>query len=108
MATASTTQTTGTLDLRRWSKLPLILLVAGLVLGGIGAFVDKQRFAYSYLLAYMFFLSICLGGLFLVILHHLFDASWSVPIRRICEHVACLLPVMAVLWIPIGIFRKSI
>ena len=108
MATASTTQTTGTLDLRRWSKLPLILLVAGLVLGGIGAFVDPQRFAYSYLLAYMFFLSICLGGLFLVILHHLFDASWSVPIRRICEHLACLLPVMGVLWIPIFLYRKSI
>ena len=86
----------------------MILLVAGLVLGAIGAFVDPQRFAYSYLLAYMFFLSICLGGLFLVILHHLFDASWSVPIRRICEHLACLLPVMAVLWIPIFLYRKSI
>jgi hypothetical protein len=31
----------------------------------------------------MFYSSLMLGGLFLVILHHLFDAQWSVPIRRI-------------------------
>lgn len=61
-----------------------------------------KRFAYSYLTAYMFFLSLCLGGLFLVILHHLFDAMWSVPTRRICEHLASLLfPWMLILFLPI-------
>ena len=55
----------------------------------------------------MFFLSICLGSLGMVILHHLFDASWSVPIRRICEHIAFLLPVMAVLFIPIAILAPK-
>src|SRR5437773_2521939 len=69
----------------------------------------RQQFGYSYLLAYMFFLSLCLGALFLVLAHHLFDASWSVPIRRICEHLACLLfPVMAILWIPIGVLAPKI
>jgi hypothetical protein len=38
----------------------------------------------------MFYLSICLGGWFLVMAHHLFDASWSAPTRRFCEHLACL------------------
>ncbi|MBM3876861.1 MAG: hypothetical protein FJ386_09110 [Verrucomicrobia bacterium] len=57
---------------------------------------------YSYLTAYMFFLSLCLGGLFLVLIHHLFDAMWSVPTRRFCEHMACLLcPWMLVLFLPI-------
>ena len=55
----------------------------------------------------MFYLSLCLGGLFLVLLHHLFDASWSVPIRRIEEHLGCLLPIMAALFLPIALFRQN-
>ena len=42
-----------------------------------------SEFAFSWLLAFMFFLSLGLGGLFLVMVHHLVDAGWSVPIRRI-------------------------
>ena len=33
-----------------------------------------------------------MGALFLVLAHHLFDAGWSVPIRRFCEHISNLLP----------------
>ncbi len=56
----------------------------------------------------MFFLSLCLGGLGLVMVHHLFDASWSVPIRRFCEHMAWLLfPWMAVLFIPIAVLAPQ-
>ncbi len=68
-----------------------------------------KRFAFSYLTAYMFFLSLPLGALFLVILHHLVDASWSVPIRRLMEQIACLsFPWMAVLFVPIAILAKQI
>ena len=68
-----------------------------------------KRFAFSYLTAYMFFLSLPLGALFLVILHHLVDASWSVPIRRLMEHIACLsFPAMAILFLPIAILAKDI
>ena len=49
----------------------------------------------------MFFLSLVLGALFLVMVHHLFDAGWSVAIRRFCEHLACLLfPWMAIVLHP--------
>jgi hypothetical protein len=85
-------------------NLPMILIGGGAVLGLIGAFTNTKQFAHSYLLAYMFFLSICLGGLFLTLVHHLMDASWSVATRRITEHLAWLLPVMGVLFIPIAIF----
>lgn len=67
-----------------------------------------KQFAYSYLVAFMFFLSLCLGALFLVLLHHLFDASWSVTIRRFLEHMAFLLPVMAVLFLPIALLAPQI
>ena len=90
-----------------WKKLPMILAVVGAIGGAIGIFTLPKQFAHSYLLAFMFFLSICLGGLFLTLIHHIFDASWSVPLRRINEHLAFLLPVMGVLFIPIAIFAPS-
>ncbi len=90
------------LDLAKWRSLPTLLIVIGGVLAAVGAFVNYQEFNYAWLTAFMFFLSIGLGGLILVILHHLFDAAWSIPIRRTCEHLANLLPVMAVMFIPIA------
>src|SRR5436190_16666795 len=92
----------------KWRKLPLALLIFGTMLSLVGAFVNTKQFAYSYLLAFMFYLSLCLGGLFLVLLHHLFDASWSVPIRRIEEHFGGLLPIMTALFLPIAFFAKTI
>ena len=76
--------------------------------GAGGPVSFAKQFAYSYLTAFMFFLSLCLGALFLVILHHLMDANWSVPIRRFLEHIACLLfPWMLILFIPILLLAKS-
>src|SRR5688572_23359328 len=100
----------------KWRKLPVGLAIGGAVLAllgiGYGLAFGKphlyKQFAHSYLLAFMFFLSLCLGGLFLVIIHHLFDAAWSVPIRRVAEHMACLLPVMGLLFIPIAIMAKPL
>ncbi len=90
------------------------LIILGALITGIGAGLSYQhdgmrQFAFSWLLAYMFCLSICSGALFLVMFHHLFDAGWSVPIRRFCEHLASLLfPVMAIFWIPIYLLRKHL
>lgn len=85
------------------ARLPVLLAIVGGVGALLGVLVPglQKQFAFSWLLAFMFYLSLMLGGLFLVILHHLFDAQWSVPIRRICEHLACTAPVMAVLFLPI-------
>jgi hypothetical protein len=98
------------LDLSKWRNVPGILMGVGFVLALIGFFVghDHREFGYAWLLAFMFFLSLCLGALFLVIAHHLFDAGWSVPIRRFCEHIASLLfPWMALLFIPIAFLAKT-
>ena len=97
------------MDLSRWRNVPMILMGAGGLLALLGLIVNREQFAYSWLLAFMFCLSVCLGALFLVLVHHLFDAGWSVPIRRFCEHIASLLfPWMAILWIPIAIFAKTL
>src|SRR5580704_4940903 len=98
------------LDLSKWRNLPVTLMVIGAIGAGAGLiFGGVQQLGYSWLLAFMFSLSLCLGGWFLVIVHHLFDASWSVPTRRVCEHLACLLaPTMLILFLPIAFTAKSI
>src|SRR5581483_7769480 len=101
------------LDLAKYRMIPTWLMGVGgvgVALGILISFANKDgvaaglvQFGFSWLQAYMFFLSLCLGGLGMVILHHLFDASWSVPTRRICEQLACLLfPAMFVLFLPIA------
>src|SRR5215469_9388114 len=106
---------TAPLNLSKWRNVPMILLLVGgvFVLAGVISLVVKpgamfsRQFLFSYLLAFMFGLSICLGALFLVLAHHLFDAGWSVPIRRFCEHISSMLfPCMALLFLPIGFGAK--
>lgn len=115
MASHTTTPTEAPLDLSKWRSVPTKLVIAGAglaLLGGIASAVLKpadaahaipvlKQFGYSYLTAYIFCLSFMLGGLFLTILHHLFDASWSVPTRRITEALASLAGPMAIAFIPI-------
>lgn len=103
MSSPNPTQSEAPLDLSKWRNLPNWLMAIGGI-GAVAGFIsDRSQFGFSWLLAFMFFLSLCLGGLGMVILHHLFDASWSVPIRRICEHLACLLfPWMFVLFLPVA------
>jgi len=97
------------LDLSKWRNVPNWLIGAGLVLAATGAATNLKQFGYSWLLAFMLYLSLCLGALFLVMMHHLFDAGWSVPIRRFCEHIAGLLfPWMGLFFVPIALLAPQI
>ena len=56
-----------------------------------------------------FITAIALGALFLVMVHHLTDAGWSVGIRRFCEHIASLLfPWLAILFLPVLLLAPKI
>lgn len=109
MSSPVQSQTAAPLDLSRWRNLPNVLLVVGGLLAILGAFLDIKQFGYSWLQAFMFCLSFAMGALFLVMMHHLFDASWSVGIRRFLEHMACLsFPWLAILFIPIALLAPRI
>jgi len=100
------------LDISKWRNVPLILIV----IGAIGAFggtalsaTPWKQLGFSWLLAFMFCLSLAAGGWFLVMVHHLFDASWSVPIRRVTEALACLLcPTLLILFLPVAFLAPKI
>ena len=88
-------------------KLPLILIVVGALLAILGIATNAVHFTHAWLVSFMFYLSICLGGFFLVLLHYLLDTHWIVPIRRIAEHLSCILPLLVVFFIPIAIWSSA-
>jgi hypothetical protein len=68
----------------------------------IGTSGGWARFYPSYLVSFVFFLSLALGALFFVLLQYVTRAGWSVAVRRLAEGVApnLLLP-MALLAVPV-------
>ena len=94
--------------------LPVVMMALGGILTLLGALVSFHKnggveLGISWLLAFMFFLSIALGCLFLVLVHHLTDAGWSVGIRRFNEHIAALLfPQLALMFLPVALLAPKI
>jgi hypothetical protein len=84
----------------RFLGLVAIAIVAYAAVG-VGAYFDAKQFAFSYLFAFTFFFTICMGGLFWILVHHGVDAEWSVVVRRQLENIASLLVVMGLLFIPL-------
>lgn len=83
------------------SKVGLILLVLGVVLGALAFFVDHSRAMFNYLVSFMMIVSISLGCLFLIALEYVAGADWSTPFRRVPEFFAGILPLLLVLIIPV-------
>jgi hypothetical protein len=76
--------------------LGLLLLSGGWLAAGSSA-----RFLQSYYVAYCFCLSLSLGALFFVLLHHLVGATWSVVVRRVAEACAVNIILLVVLLLPL-------
>jgi hypothetical protein len=91
---------------KRFQAPALICALVGLALAAVGAFLEQEQFWRSYLLAYIFWTEIGLGCLGLLMLHHLVGGRWSMLIRRWLETGAMLLPLSALLFIPL-IFGMS-
>ena len=83
------------------SKKAAIVGAIGLIASGGLAAMSTERFFFSYLTSFMWWLSIALGGLWFVLIHHATRAGWSVVVRRFAETFMSALPVMALLFLPI-------
>jgi hypothetical protein len=88
----------------RWQRLQRLALLVGLGAAGlcvIGYFVNPTQFFRSYLMAYIFWLGVALGCLALLMVHHLVGGRWGMLIRRVLEAGTRLLPLLAVLFMPL-------
>ncbi len=102
---------TGTsLTAGRRSRSAHLSIAAGIfaLTAGVAGYSDIRQLAFSYLLVFLYFLTICTGCLFWILVHYSTGARWSIVVRRQLENAAALLAVLAVLFLPLVFFAPSI
>lgn len=86
----------------RFQRIALLVGIAGLVLGVIGALTGGlARFFQSYLLSFLFWLGLSLGSLAFLMIHFLTGSKWGLTVRRISEAAAGTIWLMGLLFIPL-------
>lgn len=93
-------------DISRWR--PIALGIGGIfsiIILGIAVFLPEQReqALRAWLLGFIFWGGIGIGGLGILILQHLTGGAWGIVIRRIAEACSRTLPVIFILFVPIAI-----
>ncbi len=75
------------------------------ILGGIacivGVLADPNQFFHSYLMAFMFWLGVSLGSLAVAMMQYLTGGVWAFVMRRPLEAASRVLPLFALLFVPI-------
>ena len=85
----------------RYRRGALIAGLIGLASCALGAFFNVKEASFAYLFAYLFWIGLSLGGLCVLMIHHLTGGGWGFMVRRFLEAAAGTLPLMAVLFIPL-------
>jgi len=88
-------------QLKNIQQRVLIAGAVGLILAVVGAIFNKDQFFQSYLFAYIFWIQIAIGGLIINMIHNIAGGTWSALLQRLLEAAMLVLPLMAVLFIPI-------
>jgi hypothetical protein len=87
-----------------WNRLPMIGAACA-VLGAIACAIlgasNPKQFFFSWLVSFLFFLSLALGALFYELIQRAAQGGWGIVLRRIGESTFATLPVMAALFLPV-------
>ena len=79
----------------------LLVGVVGLVGAAAAWAMNPEQFYHSYLSSYLYWIAITLGCMGWMMIHHVTQGPWGVPVRRIWEAGSRTILLMAVFFIPI-------
>lgn len=88
-------------DQGKYGRTSLIVGIVFIIAMIAGYFMDSAQFYQSYLVGYLFWLTLALGGLFFTLVNHLFGSEWNLVTRRINEAVMMSFELLAILFIPL-------
>src|SRR5688500_12035815 len=87
-----------------WNRIPVFgagAALLGIVACAILGISNPKQFFFSWLVSFLFFLSLALGALFFVLIQYAAQGGWGIVLRRIGETTFAMLPVMAALFLPL-------
>jgi hypothetical protein len=87
-----------------WNRIPVVgagCALLGLVVCAIFGMGNPKQFFFSWLVSFLFFSSLALGALFFVLIQYASQGSWGIVVRRIGETIFAVIPMMAVLFVPL-------
>jgi hypothetical protein len=87
-----------------WNRFPVIGAggaLIGVVICAILGMSNPKQFFFSWLVSFLFFLSLALGALFFVLIQYAAQGGWGIVLRRIGETTFATIPVFAVLFVPV-------
>jgi hypothetical protein len=87
--------------MRRALTASIAAALAGALLLSIGLAVEPRQALFSYLAAWIFAASVCVGALLWVQMAYALNAGWMVVLRRRAEDIVGAFPAVAVLFVPV-------
>jgi hypothetical protein len=87
-----------------WNRIPVIGAVSALLGIVVCAFLgaaNPKQFFFSWLVSFLFFLSLSLGALFFVLIQYAAQGGWGIVLRRIGETTFATIPVLGALFLPV-------
>lgn len=94
--------------LQNYRKLSLVVAAAAGALSILGFFTSRTDFAYSYLIAFLFWFAITIGSMPLIMIHHLTAGGWGQVTRRILEIFLKNVPLLLLAFVPVVFCMKEL
>src|ERR1700754_2935834 len=94
-----------------WRGKALLICCVFFVLGIILGFLANDgwnHFLRSWLMGFMLTFGFCCGGMALLMVQYLSGGKWGLLVRRPLEAMSRTLPLIAVLFLPVGILMKKL
>ena len=95
-------------DLNRLRTLALGIGGVSLLAWAVGLYFDPEQALRSWLLGFIFWAGIGIGGIGILLLQYLTGGAWGVVIRRVAEAASRTLPILALMFVPLAIGVKRL
>jgi hypothetical protein len=97
-------------DVAKYRTLSLGVGVIALIIWAVGLYFQPEQALLSWLLGFIFWGGITIGGLGVLMLQYMTGGAWGVVIRRVAEAASRVLPLVVILFIPLayGVYTHTV